>query len=57
MQNSIQMVDNLVNAGKQFDLMLYPRKTHGIAGPAARTNLFTKMLEHWDQWLKGRTAS
>ena len=53
MQNTIQMVNSLVNAGKQFDLMLYPGKTHGIAGPVARTNLFTKMLEHWTQWLKG----
>ena len=57
MQNSIQMIDNLVNAGKQFDLMLYPRKTHSIAGPAARTNLFTRMLDHWEQWLKARSAS
>ena len=57
MQNSIQLIDNLVDAGKQFDMMLYPRKTHSIAGPAARTNLFTRMLDHWEHWLKARSAS
>jgi dipeptidyl-peptidase-4 len=40
MQNTIQMVNNLINAGKQFRLMMYPGKTHGIAGFQARTHLF-----------------
>ena len=39
-QNTIQMVNNLIEAGKQFRLMVYPGKTHGIAGFAARTHLF-----------------
>jgi dipeptidyl-peptidase-4 len=39
-QNTIQMVNNLINASKQFRLMVYPGKTHGIAGFAARTHLF-----------------
>jgi len=39
-QNTIQMVNAFINAGKQFNLMLYPRKTHGIAGFQARTHLF-----------------
>ena len=49
MQNSIQMVNNLINAGKQFKLMMYPGKTHGIAGTAARTHLF-HMID--DQFLE-----
>jgi dipeptidyl-peptidase 4 len=40
LQNTIQMVNNLINAGKQFRLMVYPGKTHGIAGLAARSHLF-----------------
>ncbi len=40
MQNTIQMVNNLIDAGKQFRLMMYPGKTHGIAGFAARTHIF-----------------
>jgi dipeptidyl-peptidase 4 len=45
MQNTIQMVNGFINAGKQFNLMLYPRKTHGIAGFQARTHLF-HMIEN-----------
>jgi dipeptidyl-peptidase-4 len=34
------MVNGLINAGKQFRLMVYPGKTHGISGKAAGTHLF-----------------
>ena len=47
MQNTIQMVNNLINAGKQFELMMYPGKTHGIAGTAARTHLFHMIDDHF----------
>ena len=47
MQNTIQMVNNLINAGKQFRLMVYPGKTHGIAGFAARTHLFHMIDDHF----------
>ena len=39
-QNTIQMVNNLIEAGKQFRLMMYPGKTHGIAGFKTQTHLF-----------------
>jgi dipeptidyl-peptidase-4 len=52
LQNSIQMIDALIKAGKQFQLMLYPNKTHGIAGSAARDHLFHMMQEHWERELK-----
>jgi len=45
LQNTIQMVNAFISAGRHFDLMLYPRKTHGIAGQAARTDLFTRIEE------------
>ena len=51
-QNSIQMIDALIKAHKQFHLMVYPNKTHGISGPAARTHLFQMMLDHWEKELK-----
>ncbi len=47
MQNTIQMVNALINAGKQFQLMLYPQKTHGIGGLAARVHLFTMIDDHF----------
>jgi dipeptidyl-peptidase-4 len=52
MQNSIQMEDELIKAGKQFETMFYPNKTHSISGPAARTHLFHMMQEHWERELK-----
>ena len=47
MQNTIQMVSNLIDAGKQFQLMMYPGKTHGIAGKAARDHLFHMIDDHF----------
>jgi len=51
-QNTIQMVDALIKAGKQFRLMVYPNKTHGISGPGTRTQLFHMMEDFWNQELK-----
>ena len=51
-QNSIQMIDALIKAGKQFRLMIYPNKTHGIAGKEARVHLFTMIEEHFERELK-----
>ena len=32
-ENSLQLVNALEVAGKQFEYMLYPQKTHGVSGP------------------------
>ncbi len=34
--NGLQMTDALQRAGKQFEMMLYPQKSHGVTGPANR---------------------
>jgi len=52
LQNTIQMTDALIKAGKQFQLMIYPNKTHGIAGPGTRTQLFHMMEDFWNKELK-----
>ncbi len=51
-QNSIQMIDALIKAGKQFRLMIYPNKTHSIAGKDARIHLFTMIVDHFERELK-----
>ncbi len=51
-QNTIQMTDALIKAGKQFQLMVYPDKTHGIAGTKTRTQLFHMMEDFWLKELK-----
>ena len=42
-QNAVQLADKLIKVCKQFDLMLYPGKKHGIRGQNARIHLFTKI--------------
>jgi dipeptidyl-peptidase-4 len=32
-QNSVQMAEALEKAGKQFYMVVYPQKTHHVAGP------------------------
>jgi dipeptidyl-peptidase-4 len=51
-QNSIQMIDALIKAGKQFRLMIYPNKTHSISGKDARIHLFTMITDHFERELK-----
>ena len=51
-QNTIQMTDALIKAGKQFRLMVYPNKTHGIAGSGTRIQLFHMMEDFWNTELK-----
>jgi dipeptidyl-peptidase-4 len=51
-QNTMQMIDALIKAGKQFRLMIYPNKTHSISGSDARTHLFHMIEEHFERELK-----
>lgn len=43
LQNTMLMVEALIQANKQFDWAIYPDKNHGIYGGATRLQLFTKM--------------
>jgi dipeptidyl-peptidase-4 len=42
-QNSMQMMEALIQANKQFDSQIYPDKNHGISGGKTRIQLFNKM--------------
>jgi dipeptidyl-peptidase-4 len=52
MENSVQFVQRLIEAQIPYDLQIYPRKTHSIAGPDVRTHLFNRILAHFEQYLK-----
>jgi dipeptidyl-peptidase-4 len=54
MQNSIQMIDALIRAGKQFRFMPYPNKTHSIEGPEYRIHLFHMIEDHFERELRPR---
>ena len=50
-QNTLQMADALEQAGKIFDMLIYPQKSHGVSGVADRqlleetTDFFEKNLK------------
>ncbi len=47
-QNTTQLIQVLQEAGKQFDMRLYPNKTHSIRGGNTRENLYG----YFTEWLK-----
>ena len=42
-QNSMRMIEALIQANKQFEWAIYPDKDHGIYGGNTRIHLYTKM--------------
>ena len=38
-ENTVQFVQRLIDAGIPYDLQIFPRKTHSLAGPEAETEL------------------
>ncbi|MEM7483593.1 MAG: S9 family peptidase [Bacteroidota bacterium] len=42
-QNTMRMIEALVQANKQFDWAIYPDRNHGIYGGNTRLHLYTKM--------------
>jgi dipeptidyl-peptidase-4 len=52
-QNTVQMVEALLAAHRKFELMLYPGKTHGIAGTQDETDLFHRIQDVFTHALLG----
>jgi len=50
-QNTVQVMDALEQAGKPFELMLYPQKAHAVTGPA-RKHLYETMTEFFERNVK-----
>ncbi len=44
-QNSMRMIEALIQANKEFDWAIYPDRNHGIYGGNTRLHLYTKMTE------------
>jgi dipeptidyl-peptidase-4 len=49
LQNTIEFVDALVEAGKEYDLHLYPGQNHSITNSKDRYHLFKKMTEFLEE--------
>jgi dipeptidyl-peptidase-4 len=50
-QNSMQMADALELAGQQFSMVIYPQKTHHVAGPAYK-QLLDQIASFFEENLK-----
>ena len=51
-ENTVQFVQKLIEAGIPYDLQIYPRKTHSIDGPDVRTSLYNRILTQFEMYLK-----
>jgi dipeptidyl-peptidase-4 len=51
-QNTIQMANALENAGKQFYMLVYSQKTHGVTGREARKQLLEETTAFFEENLK-----
>jgi dipeptidyl-peptidase-4 len=55
-QNSYRMINSLIEANKQFDMFLFPDRTHAIReGKNTRLNLYTKMTNFIDENLNNKS--
>jgi dipeptidyl-peptidase 4 len=51
LQNTIQFVQQLIVHDIPYDLQVYPRKTHSIAGGEVRPHLFNRVLAQFETYL------
>jgi dipeptidyl-peptidase-4 len=51
-ENIVQFIQQLIEAAQPYDLQIYPRKTHSIAGADVRTHLYNRILAQFEQYLK-----
>jgi len=50
-QNTMEMINALVDADKQFELMIYPNRNHGIHGGNTRMHLYEMMTNFLERSL------
>jgi dipeptidyl-peptidase-4 len=50
--NTLQLAYALQQAGKPFDMMIYPKNRHGVVEPAQRFHLYRTMTDFLERHLK-----
>ncbi len=51
-ENDTQYIQRLIQAGIPYDYNIYPRKTHSVSGPDDQVELFSKIVDHFERYLK-----
>jgi dipeptidyl-peptidase-4 len=55
--NSIELAAQLNRAGIHYDLAIFPGEMHNISGADARTDLYRRILGHFELYLKNPSAA
>ena len=50
--NTIQFIQKLVDNGLPYDYNIFPRKTHSVAGPETQTELYNRLLWHFETYVR-----
>ena len=51
-QNTLALVDELVETGTPVEVAIYPRQKHGFRGPSSR-HFYERMTEFFERWITG----
>ncbi len=51
-QDTVQLINQLIDNKIDFDLMIYPEGKHGIRKDTNRIHLFNKITQHFERYLK-----
>ncbi|WP_252263643.1 alpha/beta fold hydrolase [Paracidobacterium acidisoli] len=57
LENTVQYIERLIQAGIPYDYNIFPRKTHSVAGAKDQTELFSKILEHFERYFAQAPAN
>jgi len=44
----VQLTERLIRYGKRFDLMMYPRESHGFTAPASWIDEYRRIADFFD---------
>jgi dipeptidyl-peptidase-4 len=50
-ENTVQYIEKLIQDGIPYDYNIFPRKTHSVSGTKDQTELFAKILEHFERYV------
>ena len=53
-QDTVQMVQKLIEAGKEFDVAFYPKDDHSVSRDETRPHVYTRIYKYLYMWLGGK---
>jgi dipeptidyl-peptidase-4 len=51
-EGDVQYIQKLIEAGIPYDYNIFPRKTHSVSGADDQTELYNRLVEHFERYLK-----